>query len=125
MLGGQPSHRLSWLVAGSFPGFLFVCLIVVNMVYWRRGSSSAIPASTLLVIVILWALCCVPTVFGGAFIGFKSPAMKLPVRGLTCCLLSGRAGVPVCPSPLACHLWVMLSVSNERYMCTCVHPVSR
>jgi len=52
----------------------------MNLVLWAKGSSAAIPFSTLVGLLALWWLVSVPLTFVGAFIGFRKRAIDHPVR---------------------------------------------
>lgn len=43
----------------------------MNLVFWAKGSSAAIPFTTLVTILSMWFGISVPLTFVGAFFGFK------------------------------------------------------
>lgn len=43
----------------------------MNLVLWSKGSSAAVPFSTLVGLLALWLLVSVPLTFVGAFFGFR------------------------------------------------------
>merc|ERR1719428_2285359 len=52
----------------------------MNMILWNRGSSAAIPFTTLIAIVCLWLGISTPLVFVGAYMGYKKNPIEHPVR---------------------------------------------
>jgi transmembrane 9 superfamily protein 2/4 len=54
--------------------------IFVKMILWNRGSSAAIPFTTLIAIVCLWLGISTPLVFVGAYMGYKKKPIEHPVR---------------------------------------------
>merc|ERR1719222_1617066 len=53
---------------------------VLNLLIWGQKSSGAVPFTTMFAILCLWFGISVPLVFLGAYIGFRKPAMEVPVR---------------------------------------------
>ena len=50
---------------------VFAVFFVLNLMLWAKGSSAAIPFSTLLALLALWFGISVPLTFVGAYFGFK------------------------------------------------------
>lgn len=50
---------------------VFSLFFVMNLVLWSKGSSGAVPFSTLLALLALWFLVSVPLTFVGAYFGFR------------------------------------------------------
>jgi len=64
-LGGSRWATQAVLTTGLFALPLFVTFSVANSVAWAYGSSSALPAQTIVLIMLLWALVSFPlTIFG-------------------------------------------------------------
>jgi len=92
MFGGYASSRLyklwegdDWklttlLTAFLYPGTLFGVFFVLNLLIWGQKSSGAVPFTTMFALLVLWFGISVPLVFLGAYIGFRKPAMEVPVR---------------------------------------------
>eukprot|EP01062_Namystynia_karyoxenos_P069674 TRINITY_DN65146_c0_g1_i1.p1 TRINITY_DN65146_c0_g1~~TRINITY_DN65146_c0_g1_i1.p1 ORF type:complete len:647 (+),score=236.47 TRINITY_DN65146_c0_g1_i1:120-2060(+) len=63
-----------------FPGSMMAVYFVLNIVQWRKGSSSAIPATSLLALFGMWFGISLPLVIVGGVVGFKRPAIEFPCR---------------------------------------------
>jgi len=50
---------------------VFGVFFILNLVLWAKGSSAAIPFSTLIALLALWFGISVPLVFVGAYFGYK------------------------------------------------------
>jgi len=64
----------------ALPGLVFSTFFLLNLFVWARGSSGAVPFTTMLVIVIIWFVISVPLSLAGSWIGFKQPVIEAPVR---------------------------------------------
>jgi len=62
------------------PGIVFSVFFLLNLFLWAKGSSGAVPFTTMLVIVGIWFLISVPLSFAGSWVGFRQPAIAAPVR---------------------------------------------
>ncbi|CAL8089834.1 unnamed protein product [Calicophoron daubneyi] len=74
-----------WKSTAVATGVLFPLLVlfigsIVNSFVWYKGSSAAVPFTTILVILALWLLVSLPLVFLGFFFGFRKRAYEMPVR---------------------------------------------
>ncbi|XP_050309500.1 transmembrane 9 superfamily member 2-like [Anthonomus grandis grandis] len=78
--GGEKWKSNVLLTSMLAPGIVFALFFVMNLVLWAKGSSAAIPFSTLVGLLALWWLVSVPLTFVGAFIGFRKRAIEHPVR---------------------------------------------
>jgi MFS family permease len=64
-LNGQKWATNSLLAASLFAGPFFITFSIVNSIAWYYGSSSALPAVTIILIIAMWALISFPlTIFG-------------------------------------------------------------
>ncbi len=63
-----------------FPGLSFGVFFVLNLFVWASDSSSAVPFSTLLLLLFMWFGVSVPLVFCGAYIAYKRKPIEFPVR---------------------------------------------
>ena len=50
---------------------VFGVFFILNVVLWTKGSSAAVPFTTLLALLALWFGISVPLTFVGAFFGFR------------------------------------------------------
>lgn len=62
------------------PGVVFGLFFVMNLVLWSKGSSGAVPFSTLIALLALWFCVSVPLTFVGAYLGFRKRPLEHPVR---------------------------------------------
>ncbi|RWS01640.1 hypothetical protein B4U79_02365 [Dinothrombium tinctorium] len=62
------------------PGVVFVIFFVLNLLLWAKGSSAAIPFSTLIALLAMWFGVSLPLTFVGAYFGFKKRTLEHPVR---------------------------------------------
>ena len=64
----------------ALPGLVFATFFLMNLFVWGRGSSGAVPFTTMLVIVVIWFLISVPLSFAGSWLAFKQPGLEAPVH---------------------------------------------
>lgn len=50
---------------------VFGLFFVMNLILWSKGSSGAVPFSTLVALLALWFCVSVPLTFIGAYFGFR------------------------------------------------------
>jgi transmembrane 9 superfamily protein 2/4 len=62
------------------PGIVFSTFFLLNLFLWAKGSSGAVPFTTMLVIVGIWFLISVPLSFAGSWVGFRQQPITAPVR---------------------------------------------
>jgi transmembrane 9 superfamily member 2/4 len=62
------------------PGIVFGIFFLMNLFVWFKGSSGAVPLSTMLAIIGIWFVISVPLSVGGSWLGFKQPALDPPTR---------------------------------------------
>jgi transmembrane 9 superfamily protein 2/4 len=62
------------------PGIVFSTFFLLNLFLWAKGSSGAVPFTTMLVIVGIWFLISVPLSFAGSWVGFRQSPIAAPVR---------------------------------------------
>lgn len=58
---------------------VFSLFFVMNLVLWHKGSSGAVPFSTLVALLALWFCVSVPLTFVGAYFGFRKRVSLLPI----------------------------------------------
>jgi transmembrane 9 superfamily protein 2/4 len=62
------------------PGFVFGTFFLLNFFVWFKGSSGAVPFTTMLVVLAIWFVISVPLSFAGSWVGFRHPPVQPPVR---------------------------------------------
>ena len=62
------------------PGIVFCTFFLLNIFVWAKGSSGAVPLTTMLAIVAIWFIISVPLSVVGSWIGFKQPAVNTPTK---------------------------------------------
>jgi transmembrane 9 superfamily protein 2/4 len=78
---GQYWRRNALLTGTLFPGLLFGLIFVLNLFVWAQASSTAIPLSTLIAILLLWLCIQLPLVYAGSWYGYiKSPPWEHPTK---------------------------------------------
>jgi len=78
--GGTKWKQLFVLTPSALPALVFGVFFLLNLFIWARGSSGAVPFTTMLVILGMWFLVSVPLSMAGSWVGFKQPAPQPPVR---------------------------------------------
>ncbi|KAG9153591.1 hypothetical protein Leryth_008531 [Lithospermum erythrorhizon] len=71
---------VSWKVACLFPGIAFLILTILNFLLWGSQSTGAIPATTYIILLLLWFFISVPLTLVGGFIGTRAPHLEYPIR---------------------------------------------
>lgn len=91
-IGGYVSARIyktfggeSWklniaLTPVLVPGIVFGTFFLLNFFLWIKGSSGAVPFTTMVVIVAIWFVISVPLSFAGSWVGFRQQPVPAPVR---------------------------------------------
>lgn len=85
--GGRMHKTLkgdNWLqcalyTAGVYPGAVFFIGFVLNFFVWNKGSSGAVPFTTMLALLFLWAGISTPLVIGGYYFGYRKEGYTYPV----------------------------------------------
>lgn len=62
------------------PAIVFGTFFLLDLFLWAKGSSGAVPFTTMLIIVLIWFIISVPLSFAGSWLAFKRPAIEAPVR---------------------------------------------
>ncbi|XP_067007315.2 transmembrane 9 superfamily member 2 [Anabrus simplex] len=78
--GGEKWKSNVLLTSMLCPGVVFCLFFVMNLILWGKGSSAAIPFSTLVALLALWFGVSVPLTFIGAYFGFRKRPIEHPVR---------------------------------------------
>lgn len=91
VIGGYYGGRMfktfkgeSWLTcalysATIYPGFIFGVGFFLNFFVWNQGSSSAVPFTTMIALLFLWAGISSPLVVLGYYFGFRKDGYSYPV----------------------------------------------
>ncbi|KAK0307691.1 Transmembrane 9 super member 2 [Friedmanniomyces endolithicus] len=77
---GTKWKQLFILTPSALPALVFSVFFLLNLFIWARGSSGAVPFTTMLVILGLWFLITVPLSIVGSWLGFKQAQLPPPVR---------------------------------------------
>jgi len=78
--GGEKWKSNVLLTSMLSPGVVFCLFFVMNLILWSKGSSAAIPFTTLVALLALWFGVSVPLTFVGAYFGFRKRPIEHPVR---------------------------------------------
>ncbi|PGG96009.1 hypothetical protein AJ79_09776 [Helicocarpus griseus UAMH5409] len=78
--GGEAWKRLIILTPLLTPGIVFATFFFLNLFVWFKGSSGAVPFTTMLVTVLIWFVISVPLSIAGSWIGLKQPAIEGPTK---------------------------------------------
>ncbi|KIW10437.1 hypothetical protein PV08_11401 [Exophiala spinifera] len=62
------------------PGIVFGTFFLLNLFVWAKGSSGAVPFTTMLAIIAIWFVISVPLSVAGSWYGFKQSAIEAPTR---------------------------------------------
>uniref|UniRef100_A0A5S6QYT3 Transmembrane 9 superfamily member n=1 Tax=Trichuris muris TaxID=70415 RepID=A0A5S6QYT3_TRIMR len=62
------------------PGVIFGLFFMCNVILWVKNSSTAVPFSTLCLLLFLWFGISLPLTFVGAYFGYRKPRPAYPVR---------------------------------------------
>ncbi|KAM3175396.1 hypothetical protein ACTXT7_008625, partial [Hymenolepis weldensis] len=63
-----------------YPGLILAVCLFINIFLWAKGSTAAMPFTTILGILSLWLLVSLPLVFIGFFFGVRKRPYEQPVR---------------------------------------------
>ena len=74
--GGEAWKQNIILTPFIIPALVFSIFFLLNLFLWGKGSSGAVPFTTMLVIVGIWFVISVPLSFAGSWVGFKQPVSK-------------------------------------------------
>lgn len=77
---GEGWKEATLMTALLFPGSTFVIFFFLNLLIWGQASAGAVPFVTMFALIVLWFGISVPLVFLGAYLGYRKPAMEVPVR---------------------------------------------
>lgn len=69
--GGESWKRNIIMTPVLVPGLIFSVFFLLNLFVWGKGSSGAVPFTTMLALVLIWFVISVPLSFAGSWLGFK------------------------------------------------------
>ena len=76
---GRDVYELVLLAVGLFPGCFLLLFVLLDLLLWANGASSAVPFSTMLVLLLLFGGLHTPLVVLGARAGLRVPRTDDPV----------------------------------------------
>lgn len=79
-LGGENWQINMALTPSLVPGVVFCTFFFLNLFLWFKGSSGAVPLTTMLVLIAIWFVLSIPLSVAGAFLGVRSAVIDAPVR---------------------------------------------
>ena len=78
--GGENWKTNIALTPALVPGIVFSTFFLLNLFVWGRGSSGAVPITTMLAIIAIWFMISFPLSVAGGWLGFKHPPIAPPTR---------------------------------------------
>ncbi|KAI9053196.1 hypothetical protein LZ554_003462 [Drepanopeziza brunnea f. sp. 'monogermtubi'] len=82
--GGLNWRKNTLITAILFPGLLFSLIFILNLFVWAQASSTALPFSTLVGIILLWLCIQLPLVYTGSWYGYlRTGAWEHPTKTTT------------------------------------------
>jgi transmembrane 9 superfamily protein 2/4 len=75
--GGEAWKKNIAMTPVLVPGVVFSTFFLLNLFLWFRGSSGAVPFTTMLVLVSIWFVITVPLSVAGSWLGFKQEVSTL------------------------------------------------
>jgi len=77
---GKKWKQNTLLTAMALPGVIFSIFFAVDALLHHAGSSTAVPYTTVLMLLVLWLGVSMPLVLVGSYFGFKKTTIEVPVR---------------------------------------------
>lgn len=93
--GGENWKLNIALTPALVPGVVFSIFFLLNLFVWFKGSSGAVPLTTMLAIIGIWFFISVPSSVAGSWFGFKQPVPDTPTR-----VNQIPRQIPPCPTSL-------------------------
>lgn len=94
---------------------VFGLFFVMNLILWTKGSSGAVPFSTLIALLALWFCVSVPLTFVGAYFGFRK-RVNLMLTNVICVIyykiLYSQWNIPYAPIKFHVKFLISLSIRN-------------
>ncbi|PYH79227.1 hypothetical protein BO82DRAFT_136691 [Aspergillus uvarum CBS 121591] len=79
-LGGDAWKRNIIMTPVLVPALIFGTFFLLNLFVWAKGSSGAVPFTTMLALVLIWFVISVPLSVAGSWLGFKQQAIEGPTK---------------------------------------------
>ncbi|RAH47275.1 transmembrane 9 family protein [Aspergillus aculeatinus CBS 121060] len=79
-LGGDAWKRNIIMTPVLVPALIFGTFFLLNLFVWAKGSSGAVPFTTMLALVMIWFVISVPLSVAGSWLGFKQQAIEGPTK---------------------------------------------
>ena len=71
--GGEAWKQNIALTPVMIPGIVFATFFLLDLFLWAKGSSGAVPFTTMIVIIGIWFVISVPLSCAGSWVGFRQP----------------------------------------------------
>ncbi|KAL5363103.1 hypothetical protein BJX96DRAFT_155167 [Aspergillus floccosus] len=78
--GGEAWKRNIVMTPVLVPALIFGTFFLLNLFVWAKGSSGAVPFTTMLALVLIWFVISVPLSVAGSWLGFKQRAIEGPTK---------------------------------------------
>ncbi|KAI9932490.1 hypothetical protein ASPWEDRAFT_33390 [Aspergillus wentii DTO 134E9] len=78
--GGEAWKRNIIMTPILIPGVIFGTFFLLNLFVWAKGSSGAVPFTTMLALVLIWFVISVPLSVAGSWLGFKQNPIEGPTK---------------------------------------------
>ncbi|KAF9890117.1 hypothetical protein FE257_006278 [Aspergillus nanangensis] len=78
--GGEAWKRNIVLTPVLVPSLIFGTFFLLNLFVWAKGSSGAVPFTTMLALVMIWFVISVPLSVAGSWLGFKQRPIEGPTK---------------------------------------------
>ncbi|EER09634.1 Endosomal P24A protein precursor, putative [Perkinsus marinus ATCC 50983] len=99
-------HRsTTMLTAFVYPGSVFAMFFFLNLLAWAKGSSGAVPFTTMFAVLVLWFGISVPLVYLGAAAAYKRDPIGFPCR-------VNSIPRPIPPQPWFLRPWLLCLVGG-------------
>ncbi|KAB8346123.1 hypothetical protein FH972_023171 [Carpinus fangiana] len=80
-LGGEDRWKQNVIITPvALPLLVFAVFFFLNFFLWVKGTSGAVPFTTMLVIILIWFVISVPLSVAGSWLAFRRPAIEAPVK---------------------------------------------
>jgi transmembrane 9 superfamily protein 2/4 len=80
-LGGEERWKQNVIITPvALPLLVFSIFFFLNFFLWIKGTSGAVPFTTMLVIILIWFVISVPLSLFGSWLAFRRSAIQAPVK---------------------------------------------
>ncbi|KAL7555473.1 hypothetical protein ACA910_006134 [Epithemia clementina (nom. ined.)] len=77
---GKSWQKATVFTALGFPSLTFAVFIIMNIVAFSQHSTDAVPVLMIVVLILLWFGISTPSVFLGAYFGYREESIEFPVN---------------------------------------------